>query len=167
MLFKDMKPRTATTLKVLAFLLVAIVCSLLVVTLVLDGQAQQLALIFLLSMGPVLIILAGFLWWMALRPARYQRLVERGIRGIAAVKNAKVAGRVNTMPVLRLELEVRVPGKAPYRAYDRVLAYPGTIERDATFECVVDPEKPSKVVILRDEAVLRDPNRTDRFTTTS
>src|SRR5918999_4829693 len=107
MLFKDMKPRTATTLKVLAFLLVAIVCSLLVVTLVLDGQAQQLALIFLLSMGPVLIILAGFLWWMALRPARHQRLVERGIRGIAAVKNAKVAGRVNTMPVLRLELEVR------------------------------------------------------------
>jgi hypothetical protein len=159
MLFKDMKPRSVTAWRVGAIVLDGVLVALLIAYLLLDSRAGDVALIVLLAASPVLLLLSAFFWWISFAPTRYRQFLERGLRGTATVKDAKRTGAsVNAMPVLRLELEVSIPGKPPYQAFDRVLAYPGTIERDQVFECVVDPKKPERVVIQREEAVLREPS---------
>lgn len=158
MLFTDVQPRTTTWLWIVGAIFDSLVASIIVAWLLLDGILRDVAFTLVLSLGPIFTALSLFFYWAASRPARYRKLLQCGVRGTATVRHAHLTGtRINGMPVLKLDLEVSVPGRPPYSAHDRVLAYPGTIERDATFDCVVDPRDPQKVVVLRDQGVLADP----------
>jgi hypothetical protein len=154
----NLKPRTVTTFWVVGAIFDSLVAATLVTWLLSDGPVRKIALILLLSAGPTFAGLAFFFFWMARQPARLRSLREHGTRGIATVRNADMTGAsVNAVPVLRLDLEVSVPGQPPYFARDRVLAYPGTIERGAALDCVVDPKNPQRVAVLYEPPVLKEP----------
>lgn len=153
MLFKDLKPKTARLFWVCGAISDSLVIASVVAWLLLEGDARQVALIVMLSAVPTFLPLSVFFHWMASRPARYQSLLRGGQRGTATVRDAHLTRtRINAMPVLKLDLEVNVPGHAPYRAQDRVLAYPGSIQKDAMFECVVDPGNPQRVALINFDA---------------
>jgi hypothetical protein len=160
MLFRTLKPGTVTTFLVVGAVFDSLVAAVVVAWLLSDGTARQIAVALLLSAGPTFVGLSLFFYWMASGPARGNRFLKRGTRGLATVKNAHMTGaRINAMPVLKLDLEVSVPGRPAYPARGRVLAYPGTIERESTLECVVDPKHPQRVVVLHEQSLLKEPQR--------
>jgi hypothetical protein len=154
-----LKPATVTIFWIAGAMFDSVAIATVVGWVLLDGEAKRVAFILMLSIAPTFFIVSLIFYWIASGPARFQSFLRRGQRGTATVVDAHMTGaRVNAMPVLKLDLEVNVPGSPPYRAQDRVLAFPGSIERGATFECVVDPDNPQKVVVLRDDQpVLREP----------
>jgi hypothetical protein len=154
----NLKPRTVTTFWVIGAIFDALVAAMAATWLLSEGLVHKIAFTLLLSAGPTFVGLAFLFYWMASGPERMKRLRERGTRGVATVRSADMTGAsVNAMPVLRLNLEVNVPGQPPYFARDRVLAYPGTIERGATLDCVVDPKNPHRVAVLFEQPVLKEP----------
>jgi predicted membrane channel-forming protein YqfA (hemolysin III family) len=158
MLLKDMSRGSVTAFRVAAIFVDLVLAGLVVVYFLLNSSARDVMLIVLLAAGPVLLLLSAIFWRISFAPTRYRQFLERGVRGTATVKDAKRRGVINGVPILRLELEVNVPGKPPYKAFDKIVAYPGSIARDQVFECIVDPKKPERVVIQHQDSMLKEPS---------
>jgi hypothetical protein len=155
MLYKDLTATSARRMRVLGVAFAAIAAGLIGIWLGLDGASRSTSLPYLLSMFPTFAVLGALFFWVAGGPDRYRRFLARGVRGKATITDLILSGtRVNDIPVLELKLEVSVPGRPPYPASDKVLAYPGTVPNAGTFECVVDPQKPEAVKVLLDRPVL-------------
>lgn len=155
MLFKNLTAGSARTMAILGVIFTSIAAGHIGIWLGLDSSSRSTAFPYLISMVPTFAILGTVFMWVSGGPRRYQRFVERGVRGRATIKNLTMTGtRINEIPVLRLDLDVTIPGRSPYTAHDKVVAYPGTVPNTGTYECVVDPKKPEVVKVLLENPVL-------------
>jgi hypothetical protein len=155
MLMGNLTQGSARTMAVLGLIFAAIAAALAGFWLGLDSSSRSTSLPFLLSMFPTFAILGLVFMWVAGARGRLHRFIDEGIRGRATIKNLILTGtRINEIPVLKMEVDVTIPGRPTYAAADKVVAYPGTVPNSGTYECVVDPGKPDKVKVLLDKPVL-------------
>ena len=91
------------------------------------------------------VVVGAFLVGGALKLRRTMHVERNGIVGTAVVKGLKETGRVaNHTPEIALDLEVTLPGFAPYtiekRANVPMIYYP-RIQPGMTIEVIADPDK--------------------------
>jgi hypothetical protein len=155
MLLGNLTAGSARVMGVLGLTFAAVAAALAGFWLGLDPSARSSSLPYLASMFPTFAILGLVFMWVSGARGRLHRFIEEGVHGRATITNLTMTGsRINDIPVMKMELEVTVPGRPPYAATDKVVAYPGTVPNAGTFECVVDPSRSNKVKVLLDRPVL-------------
>ncbi len=102
-------------------------------------------------LGMMLLLHAGLFGYLHLRNRRAAWLERHGLPATAVILAAEFTGtEVNLMPEIELELEVALPGEAPYRVRHACCMSPlssAALQAGARVKVLVDPRDRKKIML--------------------
>jgi hypothetical protein len=110
-----------------------------------------------------IMIAVGYLFYRVfIRPSiEHSRIVKTGIRGTATILSLKETGtRINNQPLVKMKLEVTLPGSAPYTTDAKaVISYfhVSQFQPGAVVAVMADRQDKNKVILLREDDVPDNP----------